>query len=391
MFRKLITFINLANVSKVIASKSITILKKKKISLLTSSIVGGMTFLFLFANVLANTNPPAPIKPMSESATFASSQDLSEPSNQPLVTILQIVEHPALDRTRQGIMDELKKSNVQVEYEVAQNNPALAAQIAHKFVSSSPTVMVGIPTLSTQALIAANRPSHLPIVFSSVTDPIGSKLVNDLKKPKGNISGVSNYVAPEIQFAFFKKILPNIEKIGVIYNPGESNSIALNEQMEKAAKASNLKIVFAPANTSAEVTQATQSLIKQVDAIFINNDNTALSAFDSITKIANKNKIPVFVSDTDMVTRGALAALGPNQYELGRQTAKIILRVLKGEKLENIPVMFPDKVETVINSKTASILKIEIPKSVLEEATTVVTEKDIKDLKDKKDKEKGGK
>jgi putative ABC transport system substrate-binding protein len=308
----------------------------------------------------------------SASAIENSEQKNKTIENDNTIYILQLVEHPALDATRQGIIDELKKAGILVNYEIAQNNSSLAAQIAQKFISKSPKAVIGIPTLSAQALIAANRSANIPVIFSSVTDPISSHLVTGLKKHKENVTGVSNYVEPTKQFETFKKILPNLKTIGIIFNPGEPNSITLNAAMQKAAKSHNLNIVFVPANNSVEVPQATRHLLTQVDAIFINNDNTALSAFKSIAQIANAKKIPVFVSDTDMIDQGALAALGPNQYEIGRQTAKLLLQILAGEQAENLPILFPEQTELVINGKIAKELNIVIPDSVINEASKVL-------------------
>ncbi len=285
------------------------------------------------------------------------------------IYILQLVEHPALDATRQGIIDELAKAGITVSYEIAQNNSSLAAQIAQKFVSKSPKAVIGIPTLSAQALIAANRSANIPVIFSSVTDPLSSHLVSGLKKHKENVTGVSNFVEPSIQFEAFKKILPNMKTLGIIYNPGEPNSVSLNESMQKAAKQHNINLVFVPANNTVDVPQATRQLLSQVDAIFINNDNTALSAFKSVVQIAKTSKTPVFVSDTDMISEGALAALGPNQYEVGRQTAKMLLQILAGEKAANMPIVYPDKTELFINLKVAKELGIVIPDSAIDEAS----------------------
>lgn len=289
------------------------------------------------------------------------------------VMIIQNVEHAALNATRQGIIDELKTQNVTVDYDSAQGNPTLGLQIAQKFVGIAPDVMVGIGTTSTQALVSANQQHAIPIVFSSVTDPKGAKLVDDLKNPSSSITGVSNFIEPGQQFDLFKKMMPSLSKLGIIYSPGEPNSIALNEQMKKVAEEKGLQLVFAAANTSADVAQATRLLVaKKVQAIFINNDNVALSAFDSIIKVATENNTPVFCSDTDMVTHGALAALGPNQYEVGKQTGKMILKILNGEAPKTLPVAFPDKTELHLNLKQAKLLKISIPEPLIVEATQVI-------------------
>ncbi len=265
------------------------------------------------------------------------------------ILILQIVEHPALDATRQGIMDALAKAGLKASFESAQGNPALATQIAQKFVGSAPDLMVGIGTAASQALVSANRTHHIPIVFSSVTDPLGARLVSNLEKPNGDVTGVSNFIEPTKQFIAFKKLLPTLSTLGVIYNPGEANSISLIEKMQEHASSNHLKIVLATANSSSEVAAAAQSLVGKVDAIFINNDNTALSAFSAVANIAAQNHLPLFVSDVDMVNQGAFAALGPNQYAVGQKTGKMIIEILKGTKPGNIPVGFPDDTELKVN------------------------------------------
>lgn len=288
------------------------------------------------------------------------------------VLIIQNVEHPALNASRQGILDELQSQNIEVDFDSAQGNPTLALQIAQKFVGSSPDVMVGIGTTSTQALVAADQKRRIPIVFCSVTDPMGAKLVNNLKHPEDNVTGVSNYIEPSISFNLFKQIIPNLSKIGIIYSPGEPNSVAVNEQMKKTAATMGLNLIFVPANSSVDVPQAARGLVaKKVQAIFINNDNVALSAFDSIVKIGNENMVPVFCSDTDMIEHGALAAIGPNQYDLGRQAGKMILKILSGEKENNMPVLFPEKTEVYLNLKQAKLNGITFSEAVLKTAAKV--------------------
>ncbi len=276
------------------------------------------------------------------------------------VSIMQIAEHPALDAARQGIIDELKNADIQIDFQSAQGNNILATQIAQQFVGNASDIMVGIGTTSTQALISADQRRTIPIVFVSVTDPKGSKLVNNLNRPEGLVTGVSDHVDTAPQFDLFKKILPKLSKLGIIYNPGEANSVALVEQMKQAATKKGIELVFATANKTADVAEAARFLVTKVEAIFINNDNTALSAFDAIVKIGTESKIPVFCSDTDMVDHGALAALGPNQYALGRQTGQIILEILAGKSPRDIPVAFPDKTEIKINKAQAKKLGINI-------------------------------
>jgi putative tryptophan/tyrosine transport system substrate-binding protein len=127
------------------------------------------------------------------------------------------------------------------------------------------------------------------------------------------------------------------------------------------------------ANKTSEVAQAATKLAANVDAIFISNDSTALSALETIIKAGNKVQVPVYVSDTDAVELGALAALGPNQYQVGLQTAQMIVRSLKGEDLSTIPVEFPSGVELYLNADAAKTLKIEFDEDLKASAAKIIT------------------
>jgi putative ABC transport system substrate-binding protein len=270
------------------------------------------------------------------------------------ISVIQLIEHPALNATYRGFLEELGKlgykegENLIIDFQSAQGSPTLVAQIVQKFTSQKPDVIVAIPTIAAQAALNATKDTNIPVVFSSVTDPLSAKLVTDLKAPKGNVTGVSNFVAVEPQFKLFKRLLPKLKTLGIVYNPGEANSTALNKLMEKAAKAFDLKLVFAMVSKTSEVLAATQSLCGKVDAVFINNDNTALAAFKSVVKATQDCGIPAFVSDVDLVDQGAAAALGPDQVEIGRQTARMVDFILKNPEAPLPAVAFPEKTEEYI-------------------------------------------
>jgi putative ABC transport system substrate-binding protein len=305
-------------------------------------------------------------------------------SNFKKVCISQIIEHPALNRTCQGILDELeaqgyvRSKNLICRIESAQGKLALATQIAQKFVGEHPDVIVAIGTVAAQPFVKLNRLNEhpIPVVFSSVTDPIKSGLIVDLVNPIHNITGVSNFLRLEPHFALFKAILKKQSvplKLGILYNPGEANSVAMIEYMKGLQEPCGIQLLLQPVTNAVEVGTATTKLIDAVDAIFINNDNTALAAFSSIAKIALKHKIPVFTSDVDLVEQGALAALGPDQYELGRQTGQMLVTLLRGEKtVEQLPIEFPQKNDLYLNVKIAKLLGLEIEEGFAQQATKIL-------------------
>lgn len=296
-------------------------------------------------------------------------------SQSPLrIGVIQTIAHPALDSTYKGIVDQLAlegfsvEKNIEIKFANAQGDASLSNQISKKFVSEKPDAIVAIPTPAAQSVVNATRHSNIPVVFSSVTDPLDAGLVKNLQEPNTNITGVSNFIKLDEQLLLFKQILPNLKKLGFIYNPGEANSIKILQSLKETANKYDLEIIVSAASKTTEVSSATNKLIGKVDAIFISNDNNALSAFGVITKIALAAKLPVFVSDTDMVEKGALASLGPNQYELGKQTGKMLAQILRGKPAKDLPVEFPQKIELVINKKIADKLGIKFPEEVLRKA-----------------------
>ncbi|KAB2833856.1 MAG: ABC transporter substrate-binding protein [Caedimonadaceae bacterium] len=292
------------------------------------------------------------------------------------ISILQVIEHPALDRTRQGIVDGLKEAGLEegrsmiLSYESAQGNPSLSGQIATKFVGERPNILVGISTPSAQSLVAAARHTSYPLIFASVTDPLGSKLVTSLENPTEQVTGVSNFIDLKPQVELMKEIVPALKAVGIIYNPGEANSVTLVKALKEILPTYGLTLVEATASKTADVGDAARRLIGRVGAIFITNDSTALSAFKSIAHVADDAGCPLFSSDVDQVGEGALAAYGPNQYELGRQTARMILKRLHQSNAV-IPVEFPKTLELHIDKDAAKRINLTLSPSVLKKAQKI--------------------
>ena len=306
---------------------------------------------------------------------------LAQEGKKAKILISKVIDHPALNSTTQGIIDALASSgyvlnqNLELKIESAQASPVLAQQIAGKFVHMKPDIVVGVGTVSAQSFLKYAKANKVKLIFSSVTDPIGASLISDLNCPEQNISGVSNFVELNPQLIMIKKILPKIKKLGILYNPGELNSVSIVEKLEQLCPTLGITLIKQTIDKTGDVAQSALKLSQNVDAIFISNDNTALSALPLIVKSAKTKKIPVFVSDTDAVSLGAIAALGPNQYEIGKQTGRMIVRLMEGEECSKQPIEFPEKVELFINADAAKELEIQIPKDLLDTAKNIVSSK----------------
>ncbi|MBB4301733.1 putative ABC transport system substrate-binding protein [Rhodobium orientis] len=292
------------------------------------------------------------------------------------VAVTAIVEHPALDACRDGVKDALAEAgykdgeNLTFVYESAQGNPATAAQIARQFIGEAPDVIVPISTPSAQAVVAGTR--DIPVVFTAVTDPVGAKLISNTEKPGGNVTGLSDFSPLDDHLALIREISPDAKTIGIVYNSGEANSVALLEGMRSRVEAAGMELVESVATKSAEVQGATRALIGKADVIYIPTDNTIVSALEAAVKVAEENDIPLYSGDTDSVSRGALAAVGFNYHDIGVQTGQIVARVLKGEKPGDIAVKVAAGTNLIVNPGAAERMGVTIPKAVIDRANTVV-------------------
>ena len=292
------------------------------------------------------------------------------------VAVSQIVEHPALDATRQGLLDGLKTKgyeegkNLEFEFKTAQGNPAIAVQIARQFIGEEPDVLVGIATPTAQALVSATK--TLPIVFTAVTDPIGAKLVDTLEKPGKNVTGLSD-LSPVLQHVqMIKELLPSVKTIGVVYNPGEANSVSLMDLLKTSAAAEGVTLVEATALKSADVQSATQAIASKSDVIYALIDNTVASAIEGMIVAANQAKTPVFAATTSYVESGAVASLGFDYYQIGVQTADYVAAIIEGAAPGSLDVKVATGSDIVINKAAAEKLGLVIPQSIVDRATKII-------------------
>ena len=295
----------------------------------------------------------------------------------PFVAVSQFVEHPSLNAVSEGLKDGLAEAgyedgeSLRWELQSAQANPATAAQIASKYAGANPDVIVAIATPSAQSAVSAAR--DIPVIFSAVTDPVAANLVKDDEKPGGTVSGVSDLSPVEQHLALIKEILPEAERLGVLYSAGEDNSVSLvNLVKENASEAGFEEVKEATVTSSSEVATAARSLIGTVDAIYVPTDNTVVSALESVVQVGQENQLPVFSGDTDSVARGAIASIGFNYYDIGVQTADMVTRVLKGSKPGDLPVEFADKLQLYVNPAAAEAMGVTLPAAVTDRADEVI-------------------
>ncbi|WP_237447191.1 ABC transporter substrate-binding protein [Streptococcus mitis] len=283
------------------------------------------------------------------------------------IGISQFITHQSLDATREGFVDELAKQgyvegkNIEIDLQNAQGEQRNLKTISQQLAESS-DVVLAIATPSAQSL--ANTTQTTPVIFSAVTDPVSAKLVESREHPGGNVTGTSDQSSDAIstQINLIKKVLPKAKTIGILYTQSEPNSVVQKDEAKRLLEEKGFTVVEKTILDSNNVKAAAESLMAEVDMVFVPTDNIISSTMETVKQVSIKHKVPVFGGSTEMIAVGGLYNYGTNYEELGRQTARMLVRVLKGEKPENIAVELPEKLELHTNQEIADALGIDISK-----------------------------
>jgi putative ABC transport system substrate-binding protein len=292
------------------------------------------------------------------------------------IGISQLAEHPALDSAREGFIEALKEAgyedgkNIKIEYQNAQGDVNNAQTIARKFTDENVDMILAIATQAAQA--AANVTKEIPILITAVTDPVTVGLAESLDKPGKNVTGTTDINPVDEQIKLVKELVPQAERVGILYNSGEINSKIQVDIAKEIVEDLGMTLVEAAVSNSNEVSQATQSLMGRVDAIYVPTDNTIVSSIGAVIKAANENNIPVIGSERGQVDAGAVATKGIDYRELGKQTGQIAVEVIKGKKPQDTPIQKPKTVTLIINKKAAETIGLAIPEEILSKAEEVI-------------------
>ena len=297
-------------------------------------------------------------------------------SNQKKIGVIQLVEHPSLDAANKGFVDGLASKgfkdgeNIKIDQQNAQADQSNLNSIAQRFVSDKKDLVLAIATPAAQGLAAATK--NIPVIMGAISDPVGAKLVKDLKHPEGNVTGTSNQVPIKQTVELVKSLTPNAKTIGILYASSEDNSKSQVESFKKFAEKDGLNVVEYAVPSTNEINTTMSVMTGKVDAIWTPQDNTIASAFSTVISSANQAKIPVYTTVDTMVKEGGLASVAQSQYELGKATARSAVKVLKGKKVKDVPVDVIDDGTPTLNLKVAQDLNITIPDDVLKQSDIAV-------------------
>lgn len=301
-------------------------------------------------------------------STPSSTEESNEQEEEKTYTIgiSQIVEHPSLNAAVDGFKAALEDNglkegeNVTYDFQNAQGDGSLSTTIAQNFVSSNVDLIFANATPSAQTALAATQ--DIPIVFTSVTDPVGAELVKALDQPGPNITGTMDLHPDAIPNTLkFMKDELGATKVGLVYNAGEANSVSQVNSIKELLSGLGMEAVEATVSTSAEVKQASESLVGKIDAFYIITDNTVVSTLESVIAVANERDIPMVAAEFDSVNRGAFAAYGFDYYDIGYEAGVMAAHILlQGKSPADIPVQVPQNLKLVINKAAAGEQGIEL-------------------------------
>lgn len=267
----------------------------------------------------------------------------------------QIVEHPSLDQAYKGFQEALKDAGLDVEFDLqsAQGEQNNVKPIADNFVADNVDLIFANSTPS--ALGALQATDQIPIVFTSVSDPVGAGIVEAMDQPGDNITGVVDLHPEAIKetVQFIDKYF-NGANVGLIYNAGEQNSVSQIDTVKEAAEGTSLTLTERTVANTSEVQQATMTVASEVDVLYIVTDNMVVSALDSVVGVAEDQKIPLIVGEPDSLEKGGFATFGIDYFKIGYRTGEIAVEILKGEKdPSDIPVEYPEEIKLIINKEAA--------------------------------------
>lgn len=290
------------------------------------------------------------------------------------VGILQLTEHPALDAANKGFVAALEDDGIAVSIDQrnAQNDQSTCQTIASKFVNDGCDLVLAIGTPAAQAMAGAT--ADIPILGTAITDFAASGLVEDNDAPGGNVTGTSDMNPVAEQIDLLQRLLPEVEKVGLLYCTAEPNSKIQIDLASAELQKLGIEGVQYTASSSNEVQQVVESMVGKVDAIYTPTDNTIASAMTTIAMIANEAKIPTVCGEVAHVEAGGLASISINYEELGYRAGQMAVQILsEGADPAEMPVqqMGASECDLVYNKKTADALGVDVTLLVDEGGTDV--------------------
>ena len=284
------------------------------------------------------------------------------------VGICNYVDDASLNQIVENIesrLEELGEENdvvFEVSYDNCNADTNVLNQIIADFAADDVDLMVGVATPVATAMQSATEENQIPVVFSAVTDPVGTELVESLDAPGGNLTGTSDYLDTESVMNLILAANPDAKKIGLLYDQGQDSSTAPIASAKEYLDAHNIEYVERTGTTNDEVALAADALIADgVDAVFTPTDNTIMTAELGIYEKFIDAKIPHYTGADSFALNGAFVGYGVDYANLGVETADMVADILiNGKDPAEVPVKTFDNGTATINAETCEAIGLDL-------------------------------
>lgn len=325
-------------------------------------------------DVLAQANVVLPRLP-SAGPTAQARKSTADTKNKRLAVFL-FNDNKLVMESYKGVQDELQASGLlipgglSVDFKSAQGDFPMAQAIAQDLVRQKFDYII---TLSTPALqLTAQFNKVIPHVFGTVTDPYRVGAARSPRDHQSNLTGVATFQPLDMTLKLTRQVFPKAKKIGLVWNPSEPSSEACTLKTRSLAPRYHFELVETTVTSTAEVQEAVQSVLsKNIDLFFTSGDNTVLLAVDTITQILKTHRIPYITNNISDVDRGAFMGVGPDYYDVGRETARMALEVIRGADPKDLPIRDYAPEIVYINTVLANDYGVILPEEILKKAANV--------------------
>ena len=285
------------------------------------------------------------------------------------IGICQQMQHPSLDEATQGFEDALTEllgeGKVEFDYQNASNEPTNCTPIVTKFVTDNVDLIMANATLAVQS--AKEATTTIPIVGTSVTDYVSTRIVDSNEAPGANVTGYSDLSDANNHVQLIQQLLPEVKTVAILYSTGEENSRILAENATAAFEAAGFTAESYTANDSNDISTIVTEACTQADAIYIPTDNLLAGNMELVKNVALNQKVPVISSFTAEENDGALLSISVSYYTLGQLAGEMAYEILvNGADPAAMPigVMTVEDMDITINQSVAEELGVTIPESM---------------------------
>ena len=290
------------------------------------------------------------------------------------VGVIQPFQHIAVSDVTQGILDGLNDydNTLTVLVENANGDNKEVGKITAIYQDKN--VEIYVPIFTKTSEIVVSNVHDKAVVFAAVTDPVGANLLENPTSPESNVTGVSDLWPIGVNLELIREILPEAKTIGVVYDPGDPSSAATMPILKRESSARKFQLVLRPVTSAQEILQSLSSFPEDVDVIFTANDVTVTASLAALVAFAIEHQVPLFAADYSSVQRGAIAAVGQNYYNVGREAAEMVISLIEGSEIANLPVRYTTGGDLHINALAAEKMGVVISESLVTRAKATYQE-----------------